>query len=376
MSERRVAVIVTGLGAGGAEHMLYKLVGAARKRATQMIVVSLLDEGMFGERIRAAGAEVVCCHLNRPAGLLRLPGVIAALRAFRPTVIQGWMYHGNLLASLLRLMVPGRPKLFWSIRQTLYSPETEPPRLRMIIRLLAALSGRVHGVIYNSSLSVSHHQAVGIRSPADLMISNGFDLGRYRLDPERRAAMREHLGIGDDLLVGLVARVHPMKDHAGFAAAAGRIAKAMPGVRFLLAGEGTDSPEIGELLEAHGISEQTICMGRVTHTEDLYPALDLFVLSSAWGEGWPNVVGEAMACGVVAVGTDVGETGNVIGDIGIVVKASDPQALADACIRVLGMPVEARQALGAKAQQRIMSHFDIHAVFEHYARAWDEAPSN
>lgn len=375
MTVRRVAFVVSGLGAGGAEHMLYKLVEAARSRSTHMMVVSLRDEGMFGERIRAAGAEVVCCHLNRPAGLFRLFTAIAALRAFRPTVIQGWMYHGNLLASLLYRLVPGRPKLFWSIRQTLYSIETEPPPLRKIIRLLAWMSGRVRAVIYNSSLSARHHQAVGIRSRADLIIPNGFDLSRYRPDPGRRKALRERFGIGDELLVGLVARVHPMKDHAGFAAAAALVSKAIPGARFVIAGEGTDKPEIRALLEARGIFGKTICMGRVTHTEELYPALDLLVLSSAWGEGWPNVVGEAMACGVVAVGTDVGETGNVIGDTGFVVEASNAPALAAACMRVLQKPAETRMVLGSVARKRIRSHFDIHAVFERYAQAWDEAPS-
>jgi glycosyltransferase involved in cell wall biosynthesis len=227
-------------------------------------------------------------------------------------------------------------------------------------------------VIYNSSLSVRHHQDVGIRSRADVMIPNGFDLARYRPAPDRRKAMRERLGIGEEPLVGLVARVHPMKDHAGFVAAASQIAQAIPGVRFVLAGEGTDGPEIRALLEAQGIAGQTICMGRVTHTEDLYPALDLFVLSSAWGEGWPNVIGEAMACGVVAVGTDVGETANVIGDTARVVEASNPQALAAACIKVLNMPDESRHALGRRAHERIMSHFDINAVFKQYAQAWDD----
>lgn len=374
MSERRIAVLVTGLGAGGAEHMLFKLVEAARGTDTRLMVVSLLDEGMFGERIRAAGAHVVCCHLNRMSGLLHLSGVITALRKFRPTVMQGWMYHGNLLASLLRPFMPSRPKLFWSIRQTLYSLSSEPLRLRLIIRLLARLSGSVRGVIYNSSLSVCHHQAIGMVSRADLMIPNGFDLTRYRPDAERRRLTRERLGAGSCPLVGLVARVHPMKDHACFIAAAGEISAALPDARFVLAGEGTDLPDMRAELVAGGISGQTITLGRVTHTEELYPALDLFVLSSARGEGWPNVVGEAMASGVVAVGTDVGETGNVIGDTGEVVPPSDPKALAAACLRILGLSAEERSALGERAHDRIMRQFDIHAVFEQYVRAWDESP--
>jgi len=353
--------------------MLYKLVEASRHSTIKIMVVSLLDDGMFGERIRAAGADVVSCHLNRPSGFFHLLWAIAALRVFRPTVIQGWMYHGSFLASLLHWLMPGRPRLFWSFRQTLYSIDTEPTRLRVVLRLLAAMSARVCAVIYNSSLSVHHHQAIGIRPKADLIIPNGFDLARYRSDIRRRETMRARLGIIDEPLVGLVARVHPMKDHATFAAAAALIAKAFPRARFVLAGEDTDTLKIQTLLKAQGIFTKTTCLGRVDHTEGLYPALDLFVLSSAWGEGWPNVVGEAMACGVVAVGTDVGETRNVIGDTGFVVAPSNPDALANACISLLEMPAEERRVLGVKAHERIMSHFDINAVFKQYAQIWDDS---
>lgn len=352
--------------------MLCKLIEVSRTESMQTMVISLLDEGTFGERMRSAGAEVFCCHLNQPRGLLQLFQAYRRLKAFQPTILQGWMYYGNLIASLFGRLLPGRVGVFWSMRQTLYSLSTEPFRLRITIRLLAAMSHTIKGVVYNSSLSLQQHQRAGLVSPWDLMIPNGFDLGRYQSDAVRRQKTRAQLEMGSDVsLVGLVARVHPMKDHVNFIAAAGLLSQAMPEVRFLLVGEGTDSEEIKALLQAAGIAERTQRLGRIDHTEELYPALDLLVLSSSWGEGWPNVLGEAMACGVVCVATDIGESRHIIGDTGAIVPPRDPQAMAKACEELLRREREVLRSLGEQARERVIKHFDIHAIFHKHADVWD-----
>jgi glycosyltransferase involved in cell wall biosynthesis len=371
MSEPRVAFVTTGLGTGGAEHMLCKLIEAAHSSPVSLMVISLRDEGTFGERIRAAGVELVCCHLNRPHGLFRLLASYRALKAFGPTVVQGWMYHGSLFASLFGRLLPGRLTVFWGMRQTLYSLPDEPFVLRQIIRALAALSHNVRGVVYNSWLSMEQHRRAGLVSLADLMIPNGFDLGRYRPDADRRRRARTRLGFSDEQqVVGLVARVHPMKDHANFIAATALLADAMPGARFVLAGEGTDAPEMMAALQQAGVAQWTLCLGRISNTEEVYPALDLLVLASAWGEAWPNVLGEAMACGVACVATDIGESREIVGDAGVIVPPRDPQALARACQGLLQQDHEARQALGMRARERVMTRFDIGAVFRQYADLW------
>jgi glycosyltransferase involved in cell wall biosynthesis len=102
----------------------------------------------------------------------------------------------------------------------------------------------------------------------------------------------------------------------------------------------------------------------------VYPALDLLVLASAWGEAWPNVLGEAMACGVACVATDIGESREIVGDAGVIVPPRDPQALARACQGLLQQDHEARQALGMRARERVMTRFDIGAVFRQYADLW------
>lgn len=371
MSAAKVAFVTTGLGTGGAEHMLCKLIEAAREGAVEPLVISLRDEGTFGARIRAAGVEVVCCHLHRPGGIFHLCSAYRALLRFKPAVVQGWMYHGSLLASIFGRLLPEVPRVVWSMRQTLYSLPDEPFVLRQIIRVLAGWAHKVQGVVYNSRLSMEQHRRAGLVSAADQMIPNGFDLGRYRPDPELRKRARGQWGFSErELVVGLVARVHPMKDHANFLAAAALLAQRMPQVRFVLAGDGTDASEMMAAVRHARIADRTQCLGRIANTEELYPALDLLVLASAWGEAWPNVLGEAMACGVVCVATDIGESREILGDIGRVVPPRDAGALARACHELLEQDVLVRRESGARARDRVMSLFDIKAVFRQYERLW------
>jgi glycosyltransferase involved in cell wall biosynthesis len=377
LSDLRIVFVITGLGTGGAEHMLCKLVEVARSLSVRPMVISLLDEGTLGDRIREAGAEVLCCHLDRPRGLLCLISVFRHVRRFRPDVIQGWMYHGSLFASLLGWVLPGHPAVLWSMRQTLYSLRDEPFRLRIIIRILALFSHKVGGVLYNSRLSMLQHQQAGLRSPRDEMIPNGFDLERYRIDEQRRSQVRAQWGMQNEVpVVGMVARVHPMKDHGNFIAAAGLLAKSLPEVRFVLVGEGTDGPALKALLESAGIAGCTLCLGRIDHTEDIYPALDLLVLSSAWGEGWPNVLGESMACGVACVATDVGESRQIIGETESIVPPRNPQALARACQDLLGLGSTHLHVLGQQARERVLKNFDIQVVFRRHVELWQEYRRN
>jgi glycosyltransferase involved in cell wall biosynthesis len=99
----------------------------------------------------------------------------------------------------------------------------------------------------------------------------------------------------------------------------------------------------------------------------LLPAFDLFSLSSAFGEGFPNAVGEAMAAGVPCVATDVGDVRWVIGDTGQVVPPRSPALLASAWAEVLGLDAGTRRALGARARERIAREFSLDRIVAQYA---------
>ena len=92
--------------------------------------------------------------------------------------------------------------------------------------------------------------------------------------------------------------------------------------------------------------------------------------TSIYGEAFPNVLGEAMACGVPCVATDVGDSAFIVGDTGFVVPPDDPQALADAWECVLRMNPHERLAMGARARERVAREFDIVVIRKRYEQVF------
>ena len=210
-----------------------------------------------------------------------------------------------------------------------------------------------------------------------MVIPNGFDLGQHRPDEDTRRRMRQALRIEDGtILVGLVARVHPQKDHRNFVRAAGMLSRRYPDVRFLLcggagcAGAGDTSPRNAELvrmIEQEGILGRVLLLGQRDDVPAVLNALDLGTLSSSYGEAFPLVIGEAMACGVPCVVTDVGDCGHLVGDTGRVVPPRDPAALARAWEELIELGTAGRSRLGRAARARVEEHFGLPHVIAEYA---------
>jgi len=194
-------------------------------------------------------------------------------------------------------------------------------------------------------------------------------LERFKPDDDARTHVRRELGItGTTPLVGLVGRFDPQKDHETFVRAATHLRAVMPEAQFLLCGEGSDwqNQKLVGWIEEQNLRDCFHLVGRRDDTPRLYPALDLLTLTSAYGEAFPMVVGEAMACGVPCVVTDVGDSALLVGDTGRVVPVKDSRALAEAWIGVFSMTREARKALGYAARHRIQHHYQIDVITARY----------
>jgi glycosyltransferase involved in cell wall biosynthesis len=366
----RLAVVTTGLGVGGAETMLYKLLTRLDSKDFSVSVFSLLGDEVFAQRLRREGIAVHTAGLGTGSGglhgLLRLR---KAFVQFDPDLVQGWMYHGNLAALLLSWGLRRRRPVFWGIRQSLYSLRAEKRATAWLIRLCARLSSHVAGIVYNSSLGARHHEAVGFSKARSLVIPNGFDTSLFQPSAARRRGMRESLGFSEQhLVVALVGRHHPVKDHAGFLAAATRVSAAVPAARFVMVG--TDIDQENKLLCAAiqrlSLQDKVLLLGERGDMENLFPSFDLLV-SASLAEGFPNVVGEAMASAVPCVVTDVGNCAAIVGETGTVAPPGDPQSLADAIIRLLLLPKARRSFLGQEARARVCNQFSIEAIVKAYA---------
>jgi len=369
----KVLHVITGLSASGAENALYNLLQGGLAARADHHIISLTDEGAVGPRIRALGVPVTALGMRKSLPSVR--GVVQlrrTVRAFLPDVIQGWMYHGNLAALLARFRANGRPALAWNVRHSLYDLAYEKPMMRQVIRTNRWLSPAPQAVLYNSRLSRKQHRAFGFSSRNARIIPNGVNLRRFAYSPEAGRRVRSELGIpGDAPIVGHVARLHPMKDHANFLRAAASLAARHPEVHFLLSGIDVvwENKALAELVPEE-MQGRFHMLGERSDVPDLMSAMDVFCLSS-WAEAFPNVLGEAMATGVPCVATDVGDSADIVDDTGVVVPPRDANALVDGIERLLMMPPEGRRVLGAAARARVQANYELGIVVEQYERLYE-----
>ncbi len=375
--QMRVLHVITSLDTGGAEMMLIKLLAAMPSIICSKVVV-IMNRGALSEKLESMGVEVEYLgigqgQLPHPRAVLRMMSIS---RRFAPDVIQGWMYHGNLAALLIRRLACRRAKLFWNIRQTVYNLSREKRLTRWLIGLGARLSSVADRIVYNSEVSAQQHEEQGYEAGCRVVIPNGFDTQLFSPQPALRALVRAEFGLNADTpLIGQIARYHPMKGHRLFLEAAAVLAKQFPRVRFLLVGHGVtrDNPLLMEPLNALGIGDCVLLVGERSDIPRFMAAMDIVVSASEWGEGFPNVLGEAMASGVPCVATDVGDSADVIGDCGLIVAPGDSIALSAALGELLAMNVAQCSALRARARERICTRFSLDRVAAKYVDAYRQA---
>jgi glycosyltransferase involved in cell wall biosynthesis len=370
----RVLHVITSLRTGGAEAMLANLIQGASGAECESLVICLGADGPMGDRVRASGGTTLV--LGFPSLRSAFFGAFHAwqtVRRWKPSIVQGWMYHGNLAAWMLRFFTNRSAKLVWNIRCTLTDIYDFPPLTRFVIRGCAVVSGAPALVIFNSRVAVAQHTASGFRCARSVVLSNGFDLARFAPNVDLRREVRARLGVDtESLLVGLIARYHPMKDFPNFLAAAIDLLREYPSTRMLLGGPGVDAEnaDLTLALREAGLLDRVDRIGEVLDVSKVLPALDVLCLSSAWGEAFPNIVGEAMACGVPCVATNVGDAGEILEGVGYVVPPRDPLSLAAALKVIAGLPKSAREALGLSGRARVQARYDIRVIVNEYLRAY------
>lgn len=370
----KILHVITDLNVGGAETMLARLAGALESPEYKHTVVSLSDGGAVAQYLREMGVAVHSLGMkqSRPS-LMALARLRQLIRRTAPDVINGWMYHGNLAATMATLGRKRKPPLLWSIRQSLYSLQREKSVTRLTIRAGAYFSTQARLIFYNSATSAHQHEAYGYCRRKSVLIPNGFDTDRFKPASDARQAVRAELRIPQDsILIGLIARFHPMKDHGNFFRAAAYLTQRHPDIHFLLAGSGVteDQPAIADLIQGSVFRDRMHLLGERHDMPRLTAALDIASSSSSWGEAFSNSIGEAMACGVPCVGTDVGDTRKIIDDTGIVVPPQDAEALASGWRVLIEHGRQGRHNLGKRARQRILDCYSLAAVAQQYAQVY------
>lgn len=355
--------------------MLYKLAMELSRPAygnCESIVICLGPRGGVSDDLAAAGFEVHYFDLRKgPSALLGLAKLAALTRRIRPDVLQGWMYDGNLAATVAGAFFPA--PVYWSVHQALYALRYEKPVNRFIILASALVSGMARAIVYVSTVSVAQHARIGFSSRG-VVIPIGFDLEAFRpMSPELRRATRESLGLeASRTWIGWVGRNQVIKDPGNFIAAACAVAAVRPEARFLMLGRGFGAPDSGwrARVREQGLEDRFTFRDETRDITSWIPALDILV-SSSYSEGFPNVIGEAMSAGLPCVVTDVGDSAWLLGDTGKIIPPRDPEALARAMNELLALDEEARADLGARARARIRERFTLATVAERYLALYE-----
>jgi glycosyltransferase involved in cell wall biosynthesis len=369
--------LITGLETGGAERMLAQLVSRTDRDRFRSMVVSISEPGNMADAIARANVDLRSLGIRRgvpdPRGLFRLERI---LREVRPEILQTWLYHADFLGLLAKK--PARiPHLIWNVR---CSDAGLSPSDLVLRRVLSRCSAIPDAVIVNSRAGQRFHQGIGYRPRRWEQVPNGFDTDKLRPDPEARRCVRAQFCIADDtMLIGLPARYHPMKDHGTFFAAAEILGATHAKVSFALVGTGVEPSNraLANAIAASGMGDRVRLFGERDDMAGFYAALDIATLSSAFGEGFPNVLGEAMACGLPCVATDSGDAAELLGPTGVVVPPRNPSALAAGWQRLIEIGAEGRQSLGDQARLRIARDYCLGGAVARYEAVYDDiaAPS-
>ena len=384
--ERKVKIfhLITTLDVGGAEMMLFRLISLMDTGKFTNKIVVLSDMGPVGKKIAGMGIPVLALNINGFFSLF--PALIRLWNELvreRPDILQTWLYHADVLGFLIGRLA-GVKSICWNIRGAKRDFREYGISTRLAVGLSKLFSRFTYAVITNSMAGRKYHQLIGYKPKKWLVIPNGIELDRFKPDEKARLYLERELEkageslthpIGKDKsrnvlnnsrLVGLIARYSPIKDHTTFIKGACKVLDKRKDVIFVLAGRDIvwgNSSLRSQIPERY--NRYFILMGERNDIPKIMAALDIASLVSQ-GEGFPNVLCEAMACGVPCVATDVGDCAEIIGDTGAVIPIKSPGEFAHAVIGLLNLPTEKLRQIGMKARSRIVSNYGLDGILERY----------
>jgi glycosyltransferase involved in cell wall biosynthesis len=294
----------------------------------------------------------------------------------KPDLLYAFLPVANLLACLVKVRSP-KLRVTWGVRASEVDL-TQYDWFSWLTDWLERQFSRFPDLIVANS-AAGRRYAVAKGFPADdrfIVIPNGIDVERFRPSLRLREAVRAEWNVSPSAtLVGIVGRLDPMKDHPTFLEAAAILAGRKEGMRFVSVGAGSPdhAARLREQARRLGLEGKMIWAGPRGDLSAAYNAIDVLV-SSSFAEGFSNVLGEAMACGVPCVATDVGDAREILGDVGIVVPRRDPQALAAGIMALLDRLSFERASLCARARQRISENFSVETLVGRTKAALETIP--
>ncbi len=353
--------LLRSLWSGGAERQFIELVKNLDRDKFHVRVMLFYAQGELLPELHAMeGIEIVSLRKRGRWDLMGfIRNLVVQLRAHHADVLYSFLDVPNAIAAVAGKLAG--VKVIWGVRSARMDFSRYDWTAGVVYRVEVFLSLFVDRIIVNSQSGADYHSGKGFNRAKMVVIPNGINTNRYRPSPEEGLSRRADWGVAkDELLIGLVARLDPMKDHPTFLRAAAQVHAQYPGARFVCVGDGPEEyrQDLQALTSALNLENCLIWAGGREDMRAVYNALDVLV-SSSYGEGFSNVIGEAMAGGIPCVVTDAGDSAHIVGAAGLVVLPRSADALAQAIGQMLQKSAAERRSLGQQARQRIVERFSV-----------------
>jgi len=360
----KIVFFIRSLEVGGSQRQLAALAGGLARRGHQIAIVMFYDGGPNEDLLLGLGVRLIYLRkFSRWDILGPFTRLWSIIRAERPNVLYAFLPTQNALAALLAPFGT-KMRLVFGVRAADMRAEQYDMLAVSIYRIEALLSLRADLIISNAEVGRIDASKRGMPKERIVVVPNGIDTTIFKPNSNERCELRARWNIADDrFVIGLVARLDPMKDHRNFLNAAAKFAQRDPSVRYVCVGGGQKEYRESVLAYARalGLGDRIVWAGEIRDPRAVYNAFDIATLSSAFGEAFPNVVGEAMACGVPVVATDVGDIASIVGRLGEVVPPANPALL---CAGWAKMRQRLKDEPGIRdaVRQRVVENYGVDAM--------------
>jgi glycosyltransferase involved in cell wall biosynthesis len=369
----KIIHVISGLGGGGAQVVLSRLL--KKEKENHHIVISMMDEGLYGETIRNYGVDLRC--LNFPKGMVSIQGILTLfkiIKSEKPDVVQTWMYHADFLGGIVAKLL-GVKKIIWNLRNSEFNIKTQSFSTMIIAKCCALLSNIIPDfIIINSIKGKKFHEQLGYKKKL-FTINNGFEVSNIIIENKNES---------NDFIFGMLARWDPQKDYDNLLISIKNFLETEKTlnlnkkikIRFLLAGHNIDNKNdtLVKKINELNLTNKIELLGGLNsnEVEEFYKKIDVHILSSK-SEGFPNVVAESMLRGVINIATDAGDSKNIIGNAGWIVETSSPDQLSEKYFEVINLKLTNLfewNSLRKKSHEIISKNFGIDKMNLSFIKIW------
>jgi glycosyltransferase involved in cell wall biosynthesis len=369
----KVVHIINSLDDGGAEHTLFKI--CKYDINNEHIVISLKGSGKYFILLKNLGIAVYCLNANF-FSFYKFFFLIKLLSSLKPDIVQTWLVHSDLIGSIAARLA-GIKNVIWNIRYSNLKFGKAKLTTIIMIKLLAKLSFFIPKyIIVVSKRAKKIYENKGFDKKKLKLIFNGYDLSILKPNKFLKINFKKKIKIKKKIaLIGNVARYDPKKDHSNLLNALSLIRLKNLDFFCVLVGSNIDQNNVilSSEIKKLKLSNYIKLLGKTDNILQVMNGLDVYVQSSSYGEGFPNVLAESMACGTPCIATDVGDSSYILGKTGWVVPPNNPTKLAKAIQKsLIELGTKNWNRRCNKARLKIMENFNVLKMVKSYNKLWNK----